>query len=114
MPTPEVKENFPVGTGTGRPPEGQKGREYHSMINVDLPSQASVVGFILAKSCVHMLGRVLELRSLFRPTHCCHSGISSMAEYQPKSLWAGRPNSMLGSHSSHSSTWTRIAQPQPC
>ena len=102
MPTPEVKENFPVGIGTGRPPVGQKGRGYHSIINVDLPSQASVVGSILTKSHVHMLERVLELRSLFRPTHCCLSRISSMAEYQPKSLWAGSPNSLLESHSSHS------------
>ena len=59
MTTPEVKENFPVCTYTGRLPEGQKVTGHHPIISVDIPPQASVLKSILAKSCAHMLGRVL-------------------------------------------------------
>ena len=49
MPTPEVKEDFPVCTCTGRLLEGQKGRGPHPIINVDMYPQASAVGPILQK-----------------------------------------------------------------
>ena len=57
MPTPEVKEDFPVCIRAGRLPRGQKGR-VHPKIRVDMHTQASVVGSILAKRCPCMFGRV--------------------------------------------------------
>ena len=58
MTTPETKENFPVCTCGGRLLGGQKGRgHYRSPItSVDMHPQASEVGSILAKKCVHVLG----------------------------------------------------------
>ena len=43
MPTPEVKENFPVCTCAGRLLGGQKGRGRHPIICVDMHPQASVL-----------------------------------------------------------------------
>ena len=59
VPTPEVKEDFPVCTGAGRLLGGQRGRGPHPIISVDVHPQASTVGSILAKSCALTLGRVL-------------------------------------------------------
>ena len=60
MPTPEVKEDFPVCTIAGRLLGGHKGRGSHPTISVDMHPQASTVQSILAKSCAHILGRVLD------------------------------------------------------
>lgn len=59
--TPEVKENFLRHTSTGKLLGDQHGRGHHPIIMVDIPSQASVVGFILAKRFTLMLASVLGL-----------------------------------------------------
>lgn len=61
VPTPEVKEDFPVCTGAGRLLGGQRGRGPHPIISVDVHPQASAVGSIVAESCAGILGRVLGL-----------------------------------------------------
>jgi len=58
VPTPEVKENFPVGTCAGRLLGGQKRRWNHPIVCGHAPT-GSEVGSISVKSHTHMLGRIL-------------------------------------------------------
>ena len=55
VPTPKVKEDFPVCTCAGRLLGVQKGRESNPILSVNMHPQA-----ILTKSCTYILGRVLE------------------------------------------------------
>ena len=57
-PTPEVKEDFPFCTFTGRLLEVKKGGGPHPIISLDMHPPGSRMGSILEKSCTHILGRV--------------------------------------------------------
>ena len=58
-PTPEVKEDFPFCTFTGRLLEVKKGGGPHPIISLDMHPPGSRVGSILEKSCTCILGRIL-------------------------------------------------------
>ena len=59
MPTPEVKEDFPVCTGAGRLLGGQRGRGSHPIISVDMHPLWGPQGFhcgvnLSKKLCPHL------------------------------------------------------------
>ena len=58
MPTSEIKEDFPVCTGTGRFLGCQEGKEPNPVTSVNMRPQAFTGGSILTKSCMCMLGWV--------------------------------------------------------